>query len=210
MGVYNVEDYLALVETQHSPRPRFMAVLRKYLEDAQGASDVAEDLHTGFSIENAVGDQLDVLGQLVGVNRNYPYQGSEYETTRMNDDQYRLVIQATIAKNSWDGSFHSFADTWNEIFAGQSVSAVVVDRAVTADQTDKKIMACRVYIDGDFDNDIAQLIAAGYVFPKPMGVEMTYAVKPQGDRTGHATTKSGAYLAFITYGMTVEAQQLPE
>lgn len=209
MGVFNVDDYLSLAETQHSPRPKFMAVLRKYLEHVQAASDIAESMHENFSVDTGEGDQLDVIGQIVGVNRNYPYQGAEYTTESMDDDQYRLVLRATIAKDAWSGTFHSYADTWNEIFSGQAVSAVVVDRAVTSDVGDKKVMACRVYIDGDFDDDIARLITAGYVFPKPMGVEMDYAVKPQGDRTGYATTKSGAYVAFIQHGITIEAQELP-
>ena len=196
MGVFNVEDYLGLVETQHSSRPKFMAVLRKYLEPVQVASDIAEDMHDKFSIDDGVGAQLDVLGKLLGVSRNYPYLAGS-TTKTMNDDQYRMVLRATVAKDAWDGSFHSFADTWNEIFAGQAVDAQVVDNMN---------MSCTVTISGDFDDDIASLITAGYVFPKPMGVSMTYAVSPQGDRTGSASLNAGANLAFLTGIVTITAQ----
>ena len=197
MGVFSVDDYLGLVEVQHSPRPKFMAVLRKYLEPVQAASDIAEEMHGDFSIDNGVGKQLDVLGKLLGVSRDYPYfAGSTSTTKSMDDDQYRLVLRATVAKDAWDGSFHSFADTWNEIFAGQAVTATVVDNMN---------MSCTVTMSGDFDEDIASLITAGYVFPKPMGVSMTYAVSPQGDRTGNASMNAGANLAFLTGHYVVTA-----
>ena len=198
MSKFTVDDYLQLTEVQHSPRPRFMAVLRKYLEDVQGGSDVAESIHDAFSLTDGEGAQLDRLGEIIGVSRNYPYYaGSTSSLKTMTDDQYRLVLRAMIARNSWDGSFHSFADTWNEVFAGLPIYATVVDNMD---------MSATVTISGDFDNDIAALIRAGYVFPKPMGVSMTYAISPQGDRTGEATAYAGASLEYLTGYVTVTAQ----
>ena len=193
-----VNDYLALVESQHKVRPRFMAVLGEYLKPVVEAHNLADEQPKGFSVENAVGNQLDIIGQIVGVSRNFPYLSGQSTTTkRMTDDQYRLVIRATIARNNWDGSFQSFAKTWNEVFSGQAMTAVVVDGMD---------MSCQVTMSGDFDSDIAALISAGYVFPKPMGVRMTYAVSPQGDRTGEIDMYIGAAQSCDTSIITITAQ----
>lgn len=193
-----IEDYLSLVESQHKVRPRFMAVLTDYLRPVVDAHNLSDELPKAFSVENAQGAQLDIIGQIVGVSRNFPYiSGQTTETKSMNDDQYRLVIRATIARNQWDGSFRSFAKTWNEIFAGQAINAVVVDGMD---------MSCQVTMSGDFDSDMAVLISSGYVFPKPMGVRMTYAVSPQGDRTGNASLNAGAAQSTDTTIITITAQ----
>ena len=191
-----VNDYLALVESQHKVRPRFMAVLEKYLQPVVDAHNLSDALPEAFSVENAVGAQLDIIGQIVGVNRNYPYISGQ-TLARMDDDQYRLVIRATIAKNRWDGSFQSFAKTWNEIFAGQAMTAIVKDNMN---------MSCLVEISGDFDDAMAALITNGYVFPKPMGVQMTYAASPQDDRRATATDNMAAILQYVTVRCSVTAQ----
>ena len=200
---FTVDDYLSVVESQHKPRPKFMAVLRKYLEMGASADEAALDLLNEFSLDadvdgsSTVNKQLDIIGQIVGVSREYPYTGDSSRAL-MTNDQYKLVLRATIARNHWDGSFHSFADTWNEVFAGLSVNAYVVDRAVTVNVADRKNMACRVYISGDFDEDMAYLIRSGFVFPKPMGVEMEYAISGQSDRTASVSESAGACLKYVT------------
>ena len=209
MNEFKVRDYLTLVESQHKVRPRFMAVLTKYLEGAQAAYDAALEQPLLMSLDSAVGVQLDKIGEIAGVNRKYPYMNGT-TTASMNDDQYRLVLRATIAKNSWDGSFKSYAETWNTIFGGQSVTAVVVDKSVLPVNEGRENMACEVRISGDFDADIAQLIREGYVFPKPMGVRMDFIISGQGDRTATATATAAAAVAFITYKISVTAQSLPQ
>ena len=196
MSKFTVDDYLQLAEVQHSPRPRFMAVLRKYLEDVQAASDIAESMHEAYSLDTGVGKQLTRLGEIIGVSRDYPAAAGSGTSTIEDDNMYRLVLRAAIARNSWDGSFHSFADTWNEIFAGQPIYASVEDNMD---------MSCEVTISGDFNNDIVQLIANGYVFPKPMGVKMTYVISGQGDRTGEADVNAGANFKFSTGKITIQA-----
>mgnify|MGYP003571249594 CR=1 FL=1 len=195
-----VEDYLALVEAQHRIRPKYMAMLETLLRGAQAGYDAASEQPKLMSLDYAEGAQLDVIGDIVGVSRNYPYwDGSTSQIGRMDDAQYRLVIRATIAKNQWDGSFHSFRDTWNSIFSGLAMDALVVDNLD---------MSCIVYISGDFDDDIASLITAGYIFPKPMGVKMNYAVSPQGNRTGTVDEDAyyiGAQAAFVTGRTSVTA-----
>ena len=194
---FTINDYLSLVESQHKPRPKFMAILRKYLEMGMSAQENALNIENAFSLENAIGAQLDIIGQLVGVSRNYPYIEGSSSDGVMSDDQYRLVIRATIARNRWDGSFHSFADTWNEVFAGLPMTAAV---------RDNMDMSCTVTVSGDFDDEIAALIVNGYVFPKPMGVQMTYEASPQGDRTASADMNAAADVPYITAYYSAIAQ----
>ena len=115
----------------------------------------------------------------------------------MGDDMYRKVILANIARNTWDGTFQSFHKVWNDIFYDEGINAVVVDNMD---------MTCTVTLSGNIESELAALITNGYIFPKPMGVLMNYAVSPQGDRTANVETYGVAAPACNFLRITVNAQ----
>lgn len=68
-------------------------LIRGLVESVQGVEDALQQVHVGFDIDVAEGDQLDVVGALVGQARN-----------GMDDDDYRRIIRAKISVNRSKGT----------------------------------------------------------------------------------------------------------
>lgn len=124
----DVLEYTNLITSEHNTRPKFMAMVAATVQpkvDTQNVLDTFPDL---FDVNIAVGDQLDILGLWVGVNRNISIplvgvfftwgtaglgwgQGTWFSPfdniaglVQLPDDSYRILILATIASNQWDGT----------------------------------------------------------------------------------------------------------
>jgi hypothetical protein len=64
--------------------------------------DLAECLNTfdaAFDLETAVGFQLDVIGQYVGLSRLLTFQPAGGLSPILDDDMYRILLKAKISKN---------------------------------------------------------------------------------------------------------------
>lgn len=93
----HVERGLSRLLEQFRGKPRIEAWIRSYLEEVQELSDAAWSVLVSRLIDTATGEQLTVLGRLVG------------QTTRLADDErFRVLVRARIAVNLSRGR-------WNEI-----------------------------------------------------------------------------------------------
>lgn len=141
-----LEEYLSLITSWHSDKPRFVntvAVLIQPLVDAQA---MLQKLTADFDIDTAIGVQLDMVGQWVGRSRYIkqpiagvyfafdtvnvgfdqghwkgPYDSVE-GVTSLDDETYRTVLKLQALANSWDGTLESIADAFDAVFPG-----VVID-----------------------------------------------------------------------------------
>ena len=73
---------------QFKDKPRVLALLTAYLEQVQGVEDTLWQLFLDRWISTAAGEQLEVIGRIVGEKR----QGSL-------DDEYRAFLRARIRAN---------------------------------------------------------------------------------------------------------------
>lgn len=165
MSEPDVQRYLDGIESQHQ-RPRFMSTLRMILEKIDDATMVAKDMPSEFFVQNAVGRQLDVIGDLVGADRRFPPVPVPGYPDILNDDLYRYVVLAKIVQNQWDGTTENFRDIWDNTL-GQSINATYHDN---------QNMSMDVNLTGDFDPLMIELILGNYIIPKPMGVYMNIGV----------------------------------
>ena len=121
-----VDEYLALVPSQHADKPRFMATLRAFLEPLCAMQELATQMGNAYDVDTAVGEQLDVIGRWVGIARSAPgildgfiftwddtertgwdngiWEGYAAGAYELPDDLYRTQIKAKIIANRWDGS----------------------------------------------------------------------------------------------------------
>lgn len=124
-----IADYLAKIPPLHAGKPKFIAVLSLLLQPYADAQAFLAGLPQAFDVDYAIGAQLDVVGEWVGVSRNIPIPiaspwfawdsavhgwdrapwqvlgvsaGSTYQS--LDDDTFRRLIKAKIAANSWDGT----------------------------------------------------------------------------------------------------------
>lgn len=156
--------YLGLIPSQYQTSPKFMAWLTALLTPMIDASNCVAFITSNFDLSTAVGVQLDILGQLVGVARTVGFQPSGGVSPVLTDSVYRLLIQARIAWNSWPGTIDSLYPIWNSLFPS---GRLVIE--------DNQNMTATIIVAGTFTSIIVDLITNGYIIPRPEGVSYTYA-----------------------------------
>lgn len=156
----HLQKYLNRIESQHRVRPRYMQHVETLLEMVDGAYDVIRNTPEKFNIDTAVGAQLDVIGNRLGVSRSVDIPGSTYYGYELNDDEYRAFIYARIFRNHWDGTDATFQVVWDN----------TLGRIVDANYTDNQDMTATISIGGEAPDVIMEMILAGELIPKPVGV----------------------------------------
>jgi len=88
-----------LIWQYRGDQPRLQAFLHAHLDQLQSVEDVAFDVLVGMWPLTAVGEQLDILGRIVGQDRG-----------ELVDDAYRLYILGRIFVNRGDGQLPQFIE----------------------------------------------------------------------------------------------------
>lgn len=158
----NADSYLDLITSQHKTQPKFMAWLSSPLNIVNACISVTNDIPSSFDIDNAIGAQLDTLGTIVGRSRALNFQPTGGASPVLDDNNYKLALKAKIAQNQWDGTIPQVYDIWNSLFP--DVSLIVIDN---------QNMTMSALVDGQLDTIATELVAAGYIIPKPAGVTLT-------------------------------------
>lgn len=179
-------DYTSLVISEHADKPNFTAVLGTTLQPFVDAQNVLASLPALFDLDTAVGDQLDVIGQWVGLSRSLsvPITGVyfAFDTPGLGFDQgiwfvsgdpaegivslddttYRLMILAKIAANTWDGSLGDANAKLLAAFPGADVFL-----------RDNMDMTETFILSGTPPSTLfAALVSQGYIELKPAGVNV--------------------------------------
>ena len=162
----DIKRYLDRTESQHIIRPKYVAAVTALLEKLDAAHGIAKDIPALFDVATAVGEQLDVLGEIVGVKRKAIPLYVPNVTDVPNDDLYRIIILSKIIQNNWDGTNEGFYDIWE-------ATAATLFPVIYNDNQD---MSIDVTILGEVDDHIADLIAYGDIIPKPMGVKTNTSI----------------------------------
>lgn len=89
----HVTDSLERLLTQYRNAPNLTAILRILSDRVQQFEDMAFPVIDGRSLANAVGRQLDGIGEIVGLPRG-----------TLNDAQYALLLRGAIAQNTSDST----------------------------------------------------------------------------------------------------------
>lgn len=166
MGYMSIDDYLRQVTSQYQSNPKFMAWMKHHIDTLDGPKEILKNFNFYYDIDEAIGTQLNALGEAVGRNRQLDFEPLNGYNPIMTDEVYRLVIKAKIAMNMWDGLLENMYYIWDNIFED-----------INLEIEDKQDMTIDVYIVG-FVNQIRQcLIQEGMIVPKPEGVTINYHTK---------------------------------
>ncbi|OYV51320.1 MAG: hypothetical protein B7X10_00805 [Burkholderiales bacterium 21-58-4] len=190
----NISGYLALVPSANQ-KPKFLAVLSAVIQPFADMQSLCSTMPSPvFDLDYAVGQQLDMLGEWIGVTRNLevpltgvffsldtaglgldegilfgPYTPSD-GLEQLPDEQYRLVLRVKIANNHWDGSLEGAYTLLNALFAGKVFTPFIQD---LGDMTMSMGLA-----GGLVDPVSFALLTQGYLDLKPMGVTMVSYITP--------------------------------
>ena len=155
--------YTNLLPSQYRLNPKFNKWLQLVLEMLDDISNCIASIPIAFDLDFAIGVQLDVLGQIVGVGRIVPFQPSAGVSPILDDTTYRLLIRATIANNSWNGKIGSMYPIWATLFPGGKITI-----------NDNQNMTADIIVSGSFTSIIADLIKNDFIVPRPQAVAYTY------------------------------------
>ena len=190
-----LDSYTGLITAYHSTRPKFRATIEITLKPLVDLQNFLADMPRQFDVDEAVGVQLDKVGEWIGRSRVLSYalprlyftfddtiergwdsglwwdgtpMRTEYGIYSLDDFHYRGLLKAKIAANNWDGSIAGAAAAY-EAFLGSGGTWAYIE--------DHQNMTMTVGISGQIPSLVyISLIAGGYVPLKPSGVAMDFVV----------------------------------
>lgn len=188
----SAQAYLDLIASQHGSQPKYAATVALMATPLATLQDVLRALPTSFDIDTAIGVQLDVCGQWIGLSRRLPLPlvgiyfawgiasvgwGSgvwkgEFDPVdglvSLPDDLYRAVLKSRIAINQWDGTVGGAYAAWQISFG-----------AVTLSIIDHQDMSITVGLSGgDVSAALRALLINNHLPLKPVGVRIRYYAIP--------------------------------
>ncbi|WP_313461699.1 DUF2612 domain-containing protein [Pseudomonas nitroreducens] len=187
----DISDYTGLITTEHSDKPKFMAMTEAVVQPMVDALNASQGLPADFDLDLAIGAQLDVVGLWVGISRNVnaPLSGVYFSLDvvglgfdqgawkgpfdpdtgiiSLDDETYRTLIRAKIGANRWDGTLGQSKQILDLIFSGDT--HVFIE--------DRQDMSILLGISGEIPSAVfLALLTGGYIPIKPEGVRMTVYV----------------------------------
>ncbi|RKN74993.1 DUF2612 domain-containing protein [Paenibacillus ginsengarvi] len=178
-------EYLDLVTSQHRVQVNFMAWLERSLTLLDDCKAASEDISFAFDLDNAAGVQLDIIGEQVGRSRALGFQLST-GSSRLDDEDYRSILKAKIAQNSWNGTIPQIYQIWDTLFPDIPLQII-----------DNQNMTMDVIVSGSFGPVLTELVTAGLIVPKPMGVGVTI--------TGSTSIERSDYIAAVIGGYDIQS-----
>jgi hypothetical protein len=160
----NVQQYIDLVTSEHSNKPNFIAWLTANISLIDDLSSMLDVFSAAFDLDTATGTQLDILGEVIGVAREVPWQPSGSVSPIMDDDHLRLALKARIAINQWDGTIAQIFAIWDNL-----LPTIYLTLHYNQDMTMDALII------GMTDSMSQDLVAHGDIVPKPEGVHINYA-----------------------------------
>lgn len=180
-----VKEYLNLIIFQYQDKPKFISELTSILNKVEEVKILNEKLLKSFDLDKAVGNQLDIIGRIVGLPRrtesivpkayfgfvdkninalgfggSFFNLGDElYSELVLNDSDYRFFIKCKIANNLMKNNIHSI----NEIIA-----FLFSDNAYVEDNRDTTF---NLYINENVDFRLVQYAKSLNLLPRPQTIE---------------------------------------
>jgi hypothetical protein len=180
--------YTDLITSEHADKAKFVAAVKAATDPFVDLQAVLRGMPDDFDLDQAIGAQLDDVGQWVGISRNIktpltgvyfawdtagvgwdegywkrPFDPSQGLTSLL-DGPYRLLLKATIALNVWDGELASAKAAIDPLFPNNALYI-----------QDNQDMSMTVAVSGPkLDVISAGLLTGGYLAMKPAGVRINF------------------------------------
>lgn len=198
-GAGDVTPYLKLITSEHAQRAKFIAMMTAFLQPLADNIAVIQSIPQLFDIDQAVGDQLDIVGKWIGRSRylSVPLEGVYFSfgiegvgfnqgvwkgpfdpdngLIALDDESYRIYLRATIAANQWDGTLTNTYEVYAIIFGPEGFRVLIIDNC---DMT--------MYfglIGGEPNAVTIALLTGGYLSLKPAGVRILGYMLPTAPNT---------------------------
>jgi hypothetical protein len=165
------EFYLQLLTSQYQDSPKLKAALELMVTRLDEVDSCMDLMDYSFDLDYAVGVQLDILGEVVGIKRILPFQPTYGLSPILVDEDYRILLKATIGKNHWDGIQGTLSDLWAVLFPDAILA--------THDNNIYGRMDMDIFINFPNRSSIfIDLALRGYIVPTPECVKVKYYLGP--------------------------------
>ena len=165
-----IDEYKDLITSQHRDKPKYMAALSALLKHSEDIFGLGVYLDDDFDLDNAVGKQEDVLGEIVGQSRILDFDPATQPTPILDNETYRLLLRSKIAKNLWKGGIEDLETIWETLF-GERIRII-----------DNQDMTMDVEMVNLPPSIILELIFHRKIVPKPQSVWVNYHVIDKMER----------------------------
>ena len=187
-------EYLNLITSLYRGQPKFMALCEAMVTPVVDVQALLVETRVAFDLDDAVGAQLDQVGEWVGRTRDLatPLTGVYFawgvegvgwgEGTwkgpfdpdtgiiRLVDGFYRMLLRAKIAANAWDGDIPGAYAIWDQLFGASGMLILLQDG---------QDMSMVVGVAGAVPDAVFRaLLTGGYLPLKPAGVRVRYYALP--------------------------------
>jgi|GEM_PF-930121 len=211
-----IGQYQGLLTSLYRPQPNFNAVIALFVEPFVNNQNVLAGLPALMDIDTAVGDQLDKIGQWVGLSRyiTLPPQGQYFSfdipgagfdevpwfapgdspgtALTLDDLHYRLALKAKVLRNQWDGSLPAAYAIWDTLFSGTGYQISIQDNG------DLTISLGLLYQIAP-DADTKALFYGDYLSVRPSTIGIrSYQITDVGFTLGASAEPSAVQLSFNT------------
>lgn len=159
--------YLSIFTSEYQNAGNFLQWASDVLEVLDDNNQCLQQFDTAFDVNQAVGAQQDIIGQLVGAMRvvgTVLATGAPGPFVTLDDATYQTYLKSAIAKNTWTGTLDALQNSWNSIFPQNPL--IVADAAN---------MSATIIIGGFLSPTEKQLILADLAVPRPLCVQYYYA-----------------------------------
>lgn len=160
----DISTYLNRITSEHKVQPKFMGLVEARLKPFIDLFECLEEINKAFDLDTAAGNQLDIIGEYVGVKRLLNFQPT-YADAILTDPYYRMLLKAQISLNNWDGTVEGIKKIWGDVFPDYEIQ-VVDNQNMTMEA---RIIGLGALFEGE-------LVQHGYITPKPMGVRVDYSI----------------------------------
>lgn len=176
--------YSNLLILQYHDKPKAKATIEAVVSLIP--DDLIQEVTNGFDIETAVGKQLDILGEYIGVDRYYT---EDDEIKVLDDEDYRIILKLKAISNTSNLSHKSLDESLYDFFK----NSIRMDSVGNMEMT---------YFVPKNKTPIILAAIQKEVLPRPMGVRCSYIIEYDKKFFGFCTyeNQSSVYkTGFRTY-----------
>lgn len=191
-----VSDYTSLITSEHNQRPNFTAMISAIAAGSVDGQNLLASFVSLFDLDQAVGQQLDCIGQWVGVTRNLavPLTGVyfSFDTAKVGfdqgswfgpgnpianlitlpDDSYRILLRGQIAANQWDGTVPGAYHIWSLAFQLNQFAVLIQDN--------QDMSITIIFLTQILSAVVKALLLNGLLIARPAAVRITGYFQPSG------------------------------
>jgi hypothetical protein len=216
--------YTDLITSEHIDKPNFNALVAATCQPNVDLIALYSTISALYDVDTAVGEQLDVVGQWVGVSRdlNEPLTGvyfsldtvgagldqgiwqgpfdSSTGLVSLPDEYYRILIKVRILNNHWNGSKENANILVNNIFSAIGYTFFIEDpsdlsmRLGLIGSGPPTALATALLLSGKFNIKPAGVHIASYIYQSAPGPIFAFDL----NSTLFAGFDSGAWATIIT------------